>query len=181
MRILVFGDIHGSLPTVLHILKLVDKYRPETVVLLGDMLYHGPRNPIPEGYDPKAAAQALSPLAGRIIAVAGNCDSAVDRAVLPFPLASDFAWILADGMRIFVTHGDRHTPGNLPNLREGDVFLYGHTHIPQARMNGEIALCNPGSLTLPKEDHPPSFGMFEFGAFNVLTAEEDVYLRLECL
>ncbi len=181
MRMLVFGDIHGCLPTARLVRELVERHRSETVILLGDLLYHGPRNPIPEGYDPAATANVLGSLPVRIIAVTGNCDSEVDKSLLPFPLAPDFAWLMVDGLRIFATHGHVHTPDALPRLGEGDVFLYGHTHIPQAHMRDGIALCNPGSLTFPKEDHPAAYGLFEFGAFTVFTAEGETYLRLESL
>lgn len=181
MRVLVFSDIHGSLPAARLIQELVGKHRPESVILLGDILYHGPRNPLPKGYDPAATAAILGALPSRVIAVAGNCDSEVDKAVLPFPIAPEFVWVVTEGPHIFATHGHIHSPDKLPPLSEGDVFLYGHTHVPQARMQGGIALCNPGSLSLPKEDHPAGYGLFEFGAFTVVTTEGEVYLRLECL
>lgn len=182
MRTLVFSDIHGSLPACRLILQLVDKYRPDSVILLGDLLFQSPNGSAPEEYDPPAAAKLLAAIPSRVIAVEGNCDEAPVKELLPFPLARDFAWILTDGMRIFLTHGHIHTPESLPPLGEGDVFLSGHTHIPQTTMQDGIALCNPGSLSLPKEDHPASYGLIEFGAFTVLAAENDEpYLRLESL
>ena len=152
--------------------------RPSAVLILGDVLYHGPRNPIPEGYAPKAVAETLSPLAPHVIALRGNCDSEVDVSILPFPLAPDFIWIMTENLRIFATHGHAHHPRQLPPLREHDVFLYGHTHEPVAEDSGEIALCNPGSLSLPKGGHPPTYGMFTREAFSVLTMDGGAYLRL---
>ena len=181
MNFLVFSDIHGSLPSARLAVEKANTVQPDAVILLGDLLYHGPRNPIPEGYDPAGVARVLGRLSCRVIAVRGNCDSDVDAMVLPFPLAPDFSWLLAGGIGIFATHGHVLTPEKLPPLAEGDVFLYGHTHIPMARMQGDIAVCNPGSLTLPKEDHPASYGHFENGRFSVITRDGEEYLRLDCL
>lgn len=178
MSILVFSDIHGSVPVARFIVETAQKVRPLAVLILGDILYHGPRNPQPEGYAPKAAAETLAPIARHIIALRGNCDSEVDASILPFPLASDFVWVMAGNLRIFATHGHSYHPQRLPPLREHDVFLYGHTHEPVAKDHGEISVCNPGSLSLPKGGHPPTYGIFSQGAFSVLTMDGEVYLRL---
>lgn len=185
MNLLVFSDIHGSLPVAQRIVDLTRMHRPEAIVLLGDILYHGPRNPLPEGYDPKAVVEALSPLAPRIIAIQGNCDSEVDAMVLPFPLASDFSWIFHENegcaLRIFATHGHIRGPHNMPPLIEGDALLYGHTHVPKAECNADgIYICNPGSLALPKEDHPSCYGIFADGAFSVYTDTDELYLQIGC-
>lgn len=181
MKLLVFSDIHGSLPAAKRLLALAAEHDPAAVVLLGDILYHGPRNSQPEGYAPAETAAALAPLAGKIIAVKGNCDSEVDAMVLPFPLASDFVWILEGQRRIFATHGHVHGPDSPPPLEEGDVLLFGHTHIPMARTTpAGIHLCNPGSMAMPKEDHPACCGLFEDGVFSVFTLECELYLRLDC-
>ncbi len=182
MKLLVFSDIHGALPVARLMADLTRRHNPDAVLVLGDILYHGPRNPLPDGYDPKATAGALAPLKSRIIALNGNCDSEVDAAVLPFPLASDFIWIVQPGLRIFATHGHKHTPEDLPPLEEGDIFLSGHTHVPTAQTTTKgIHLCNPGSLALPKEGHPPCYGMFENGIFSVFTQEDELYLQLDCV
>ncbi len=170
------------MPVTRRILTLVAEHRPGVVVLLGDILYHGPRNPLPEEYAPREVAAALAPLAGQIIAVKGNCDSEVDAMVLPFPLASDFSWILDGPLRIFATHGHAHGPENPPPLGEGDILLFGHTHVPMARTTAAgIHLCNPGSLAMPKEDHPACYGLFEDGVFSVFTDENELYLQLDCV
>ena len=167
---------------VTRMLALAAQHKPDAVLLLGDILYHGPRNPLPESYAPKEAATALAPLARRIIAVQGNCDCEVDAMVLPFPLASGFSWILDGPLRIFATHGHIYNPENLPPLEEGDVLLFGHTHVPMARTTAAgVHLCNPGSLSMPKEDHPACYGLFEEGVFSVLTLENELYLQLDCL
>ena len=182
MNILVFSDIHGSLPAAKRMTSLAARHRPDAILLLGDILYHGPRNPLPQGYDPKAAAEELAPLKSRIIAVSGNCDSPVDSMVLPFPVASDFAWIVSDGIRLYATHGHTFGPHNLPPLEEGDVLVSGHTHVPMVHTTSAgIHLCNPGSLSLPKEGHPASYGIFNMGVFSVYTTEDELYLQLTCV
>jgi putative phosphoesterase len=182
VKLLVFSDIHGSAPAARRVAELARERRPDYLVCLGDALYHGPRNPLPQGYDPALTAECFVPLAGRILAVRGNCDSDVDAAVLPFPLASDLIWILDDGLRICVSHGHTFSPEALPPLIEGDVFLSGHTHIPMAETTPQgIHLCNPGSLALPKEGHPASYGWFEKGVFSVFSGDGETYLRLRCL
>lgn len=188
MKILVFSDIHGSFPVVCRMAELIEEHDPAAALLLGDILYHGPRNPLPEGYNPRAAARALSPLAPRLIAVKGNCDSEVDENALTMPLAPAFVWLLdekarADGrpLRIFATHGHHFNPQHMPPLEKGDVLLFGHTHVPLAEtaMNG-VRLCNPGSLALPKEGSPPCYGLFENGIFSVLTEDGRLYAQLDC-
>ncbi len=180
MKFLIFSDLHGSLAAARRIAALAAQERPDAILLLGDILYHGPRNPFPAEYNPPAAADVLTPLKERILAVKGNCDSAVDEAVLPFPLASDMALVFAAGRRICMVHGHTLGPANLPPLSEGDMLLSGHTHIPDAQVSAEgILLCNPGSLALPKDNHPPTYGLLEKDAFSVLTDQGEVYLHLE--
>lgn len=185
MKLLIFSDIHGSLPVAKRILALVETHDPVAVLILGDVLYHGPRNPQPSGYAPKAVAEALSPLASRIIAIRGNCDSEVDAMVLPFPLAAPFSWLLHEcpgkPLRVFATHGHIFGPQNIPPLQAGDLLLYGHTHVPEAETNTQgIHICNPGSLSLPKQGHPPCYGLLENGVFSALTDNGETYLRLDC-
>lgn len=185
MKLLVFSDIHGSLPAAKRILALAAKHDPPVVLLLGDVLYHGPRNPQPEGYAPKETAEALAPLAQKIVAIKGNCDSEVDAMVLPFPLAEPFSWLLHETpgglLRIFATHGHIYGSHHYPPLQKGDVLLYGHTHAPRAeRGENGVCLCNPGSLSLPKEESPPCYGIFEAGRFSVLTDKDELYLQLDC-
>ena len=181
MQFLVFSDIHGSLPVAKRMAELIARHDPDLVILLGDMLYHGPRNPLPAGYAPGTVAGFLAPFAKRIVAVKGNCDSEVDETVLPFPLSPVFTWILDGPLRICATHGHRFGPQHLPALEAGNVLLYGHTHIPKAETSPEgIHLCNPGSLALPKEGYPPCYGLFSNGLFQVMTAEGALHMQLNC-
>lgn len=181
MRILVFSDIHGSFPVARQIRKLASSMQPDYVILLGDLLYHGPRNPIPQGYDPQAAAAELAALGDSVIALKGNCDNEADEALLPFRLTPGPVWLFLDDLRIHATHGHTFTLDTLPPLAEETILLYGHTHVPMARNAKGVTLCNPGSLCLPKEGHPASYGLLEHGSFSVITKEGEVYLRLDCL
>ena len=181
MRILIFSDIHGSLPVARHIRELAASMQPDYVMLLGDILYHGPRNPLPQGYDPQAAAAELASLGNNVIAMKGNCDNEADESLLPFPLTPGSMWLFVEGLRIHATHGHTFTLETLPALPEETILLYGHTHVPMARMVKGLTLCNPGSLCLPKEGHPASYGLLEHGSFSVITREGEVYLRLDCL
>ncbi|MDR2820872.1 MAG: phosphodiesterase [Desulfovibrio sp.] len=181
MTTLVFSDVHGSLSAARQMVALIERYAPGTVILLGDMLYHGPRNRLPGGYDPGTVCGVLAPYAERIIAIKGNCDSEVDEVVLPFPLAPVFSWVIDGNLRIFATHGHRFGPHNLPPLAPGNVLLSGHTHVPMGTTTPDgIHLCNPGSFAMPKEGSPPCYGLFTDGIFQVLTETGDVYLQLDC-
>lgn len=181
MKLLIFSDIHGSLPAARLIARICAARSPEAVLLLGDILYHGPRNPLPEGYDPKGVVETLTPLAPRIIAVQGNCDSEVDAMVLPFPIAPAFIWVLNNGLRIFATHGHIFGPDAMPPLQQGDMLLFGHTHVPLARATPEgILLGNPGSLSLPKEGFPPCYALLEDGIFTVFTDKDEPFLQMPC-
>jgi putative phosphoesterase len=182
VKLLVFSDIHGSAPAARLVADLARERQPDYLVCLGDCLYHGPRNPFPAGYDPALTAEAFTPLAGRILAVRGNCDSDVDALVLSFPLASDLMWILDNGLRLCASHGHLFSPEALPPLTGGDVFLFGHTHVPMAVTTPQgFHLCNPGSLSLPKDGHPASYGWFEQGVFSVFAENGETYLRLPCM
>ena len=136
------------------------------------MLYHGPRNPLPDSYNPAEVALKLNQFADRIIAVRGNCDSEVDQMLLDFPIEASWQQVITDNRRLFLTHGHLFNPEKLPPLRAGDVFVYGHTHIPKAEKQGDIFLFNPGSASLPKGGYPTSFGMLTDGVLKVLSLQQ---------
>ncbi|WP_087021320.1 phosphodiesterase [Thaumasiovibrio subtropicus] len=175
MKLFFASDIHGN---VLAAQRVVDAYQAsgaDYLVLLGDILNFGPRNPIIEGLDPQGVVALLNPLAEKIIAVRGNCDSEVDQALLHFPLMMDYNWVLLpNGRRLFLTHGHIYHPGNLPPLGKGDVVAYGHTHLPVAEWQGEHVFFNPGSVTYPRGDHKASYGLFEHNRLSVLDFEGNV-------
>lgn len=160
MKIQFISDVHGSPGALEAVLAAGQREGADQIVFLGDALYHGPRNPLPADYDPVRTAAIFNRFSHRILAVRGNCDSEVDQLMLDFPAMADYAWLMVDGRRIFLTHGHRFDPDHLPPLAPGDVFVSGHTHLPLAERRGEIFVFNPGSVGLPKEGRPPSYGMW---------------------
>lgn len=159
MILLIASDIHGSEKAALELKKKYNELNPDLVILLGDLLYHGPRNDLPEGYAPKKVIPILSTMKNKIMAVRGNCEAEVDQMVLPFSCLSESGLIFADGKKIFLTHGHIFSMDNHP---EGiDVFMQGHTHLPvlEKREDGIIYL-NPGSVSIPKGDNPPSYALW---------------------
>ena len=173
MKLFFISDLHGSYDRAKVVFDKAEKANPDFIVLLGDLLYHGPRNPLPEGYDPKATIALLNSWKHKIIAIRGNCDAEVDQMVLDFPMMSDFSWLVEDGHRIFITHGHLWNPENLPPLNAGDTFVYGHVHRPKAYTdeNG-INIWNPGSCSLPKQSANPTYATFEDGVFRVLEFDD---------
>ena len=162
MKILFASDIHGSPEALLKLESHLEKLQPEQIVLLGDELYHGPRNPLRPDYAPPNAADILNKYASKIIAVRGNCDAEVDQLLLKFPIMAEYSTLLVDGLKFFLTHGHHWNPDRLPPLGTADVLAYGHTHIPMLKKleSGVIAL-NPGSLSLPKGGFPASFAIYQ--------------------
>ncbi|MDR3037693.1 MAG: phosphodiesterase [Candidatus Adiutrix sp.] len=171
MRLVIASDLHGSAPRAAQVREKISELKPDAVLLLGDLLYHGPRNPLPEGYAPAEVAAILAGLKGPVIAIRGNCDSAVDQMVLPFHLAES-AWLGDGGRPILAVHG-HELPENGGTLRvpEGPAILFGHIHLPVAEKRAFNHYWNPGSAALPKEGHPPSFGFYEGGRFEVRSFE----------
>lgn len=150
MNLFLASDIHGSAVWCEKMLAAYEASGAARLVLLGDILYHGPRNDLPDGYAPKRVIELLSPYAGRILAVRGNCEAEVDQMVLPFPVMADCALLFFGGRQIYATHGHLCSPDNLPPLSPGDIFLSGHTHIPTDEVRGGIRFLNPGSVSIPK-------------------------------
>jgi putative phosphoesterase len=178
MKILFISDLHGSYDRAKTVLDKAENFNPDFIVLLGDLLYHGPRNPLPEGHDPKATVVLLNSYKDKIIAIRGNCDAEVDQMVLDFPMMSDFSWLVADGRRIFLTHGHLWSPENMPPLTAGDTFVYGHVHRPKAYTdeNG-INIWNPGSCSLPKQSDRPTYATFEDNTFRVFELNDTCILE----
>jgi putative phosphoesterase len=153
MKLLIASDIHGSAEAAKALQEIFAAERPDKLVLLGDLLYHGPRNPLPQSYDPPAVAEILNNLARHIVAVRGNCDAEVDQIVLNFPMWADYAVLYVDGRTMYATHGHLHGPENPPLLVQGDILLCGHTHIGAAQRQNAFLYLNPGSIALPKDGH----------------------------
>ena len=178
MKLFFISDIHGSLHYLNKALEQYEKEAADYIIILGDELYHGARNPLPEGYNPKEVAVLLNSYADKIIAVRGNCDSEVDQMVLEFPVMSDYSTILYEGRRIFLSHGHIYGPDHLPILSSGDLFVYGHTHIPVAEKKGDIYVINPGSISMPKENNPNTYGILEGQAFQIKTLDGNVFKEI---
>ena len=171
MKLLIASDIHGSAYWCRKLVELIEAERPDALVLLGDLLYHGPRNDLPRGYAPKQVIPMLSELKDRIIAVRGNCEAEVDQMVLPFPCMAEFSELLLDGRTFYLTHGHHASPDNLPPLPEGSVFLFGHTHVKMDEVRNGIRCLNPGSVSIPK-DGSHSCLVYENGVFSVKILED---------
>ncbi|WP_375750811.1 phosphodiesterase [Vibrio sp. HN007] len=175
MKLFFASDLHGCLPTTQETINKYNQSGAEHLVLLGDILNHGPRNPVPEGYQPAQVAELLNEYRDQIIAVRGNCDSEVDQMLLEFPMLMDSSWILLEGgQRIFLTHGHIYNSSHRPSLREGDVIAHGHTHLPVAEKDGDQFIYNPGSVTFPKGGFERSYGLFEQGKLKVVTFSGEV-------
>ena len=160
MKLMIASDIHGS---AYYCQLLMERYateQPDQLILLGDILYHGPRNALPKDYSPKDVIPMLNAVKNTILCVRGNCDSEVDQMVLGFPIMADYSLVYTDKTRIFVTHGHLYNLDHLPPLQPGEYLLHGHTHVPRWTpfVNHNVYL-NPGSVSIPKEDSPHSYMM----------------------
>lgn len=168
MKLMFAGDIHGSALWCEKMLAVYEREKPEKLCLLGDILYHGPRNDLPEGHDPKEVIKLLNPLKSKLICVRGNCDTEVDQMVLNFPVLAEYALLYSDGHEMFLTHGHHHNPQSLPPIPEGTVMINGHTHVPKADLLNGIHCLNCGSVSLPKENTPHCCLVYENGVFTWL-------------
>ena len=171
MKLVIASDIHGSAYWCGKLLEVIQEVQPDRILLLGDLLYHGPRNDLPRDYAPKQVIPMLSGLADRILAVRGNCEAEVDQMVLPFPCMADYALVEADGLTLYLTHGHHSNPDNLPPLAKGSAFLSGHTHVKLDEVRGGIRCLNPGSVSIPK-DGSHSCIVYEDGNFTFRILEE---------
>lgn len=165
MKIMVASDIHGS---AYYCQKMTEAYKnsgAQKLLLLGDILYHGPRNNLPKEYAPKKVIEMLNNISDEILCVRGNCDSEVDQMVLKFNIMAEYA-IIYDGERmIFATHGHKFNKDNLPSLKKGDILLHGHTHIPVNESIDGITVMNPGSVSIPKENSWHGYMIIENGTY----------------
>ena len=173
---MIASDLHGS---AYYTDQLVDAFHREgadRLLLLGDILYHGPRNALPLGYDPKKVIALLNPLADKITCVRGNCDAEVDQMVLDFPLMADYQVVTVDRQMLLMTHGHLYDNDNPPPVRDGDIVLQGHTHVPLCQHQpGGWWVLNPGSVSIPKEDSPHSYLLLKDGTFYWKTLLGEVY------
>ena len=172
MRLLVVSDIHGSKSSAAAAEPLFRRHACDSILCLGDVLYHGPRNDLPEDYAPKEVIALLNPLKDHILGVRGNCDAEVDQMVLEFDVHSDFRRIALEKRTVFMTHGHLETAPLFSPI-PGSAILSGHTHIPTAEKRNGIYYLNPGSMTIPKDGHPRSYAILEEEGFTVYRLEDD--------
>lgn len=175
MKLLIASDIHGSARYCGELMAAWDREGAERMLLLGDILYHGPRNDLPEEYAPKRVIPMLNGRKRDILCVRGNCDTEVDQMVLEFPIMADYALIEAEGYRIYATHGHVFHRGHLPPLQEGDILLHGHTHVPAWEELEAYTCLNPGSVSIPKNGSPRGYMILEDHTFRWKTLAGEEY------
>lgn len=178
MKFIIASDIHGDIDSTNTLLNILKKEAAEKLILLGDILYHGPRNDLPTGYNPKKVIAALNNISDKIICVRGNCDAEVDQMVLNFSIMSDFRYIEADGLRIFATHGHHYNQVTPPRMSKGEILIHGHTHIPKCEKFGDNYCLNPGSISIPKGGFKPSYIIYENRIFTIKDFDGDVIFQL---
>lgn len=168
MKLLICSDIHGDFDSAKKIIDVFHSEGCDKILILGDILYHGPRNDLPAGYAPKRVIELLNEYKNSILAVRGNCDTEVDQMVLEFPILADYAFIELDGLRIFATHGHKHNTATPPPLGKGDILLHGHTHVIATEDFGnDNCYVNPGSVSIPKGGNPKSYIIYYNRTFEV--------------
>ena len=179
MRLLIASDIHGDGKCCEAMLSSAEKENVDKILILGDILYHGPRNPLPENYTPKQVISLLNSNKDSLICVRGNCDTEVDAMVLEFPILSVYSQVY-DGdcnLNLFMSHGHIYNPDTLPPLTGNTVFLYGHTHVFKKEIRGKTVCVNPGSVSLPKENNPKTFMIYDSGEFKVKDFDSNVLMK----
>ncbi len=168
MKLMFASDIHGS---AWYCRKLLEEYRrsgADRLILLGDILYHGPRNDLPREYAPKEVIGMLNSVKSEILAVRGNCEAEVDQMVLEFPVLADYGILVLNGLTFYATHGHVYHPECLPPMKKGDILIYGHTHLLRAEALGDYYVVNPGSISIPKGGNPPTYGILDEKVFKIL-------------
>ena len=165
MKFLIASDLHGSAHFTRLLLERFRKEQADRLLLLGDLLYHGPRNALPEEYDPARVAAMLNEYKDVILAVKGNCDSSVDQMVLEFPIEAPYLPVFQGGTSLYLTHGDVFTPEKPMPMPRGSAFLFGHIHVPVNEWRGGILFLNPGSVSIPKGESTNGYMVFEKGVF----------------
>lgn len=167
MKYMFASDIHGSAFYCGKMLEAFEEEGAGRLVLLGDLLYHGPRNDLPKEYAPKQVIAMLNEYKHRILTVRGNCDAEVDQMVLEFPIMADYGILIEEKKTFYLSHGHIYHEGNLPPLQKGDIFVYGHTHVLRAENKDGQVYLNPGSVSLPKEGNVPSYAILDQGVFTI--------------
>ena len=179
MKILIASDIHGSAFYCQKLLENYENEKADRLLLLGDILYHGPRNDLPEGYAPKQVIELLNAYKDDIYCVRGNCEAEVDQMVLQFPVMADYLLMPVGTRMIYATHGHIFNKENRPPMKKGDILLNGHTHISACEEYEDYVYMNPGSVSIPKDGTPHSYMILENGEFIWKSLDGAEYRRLK--
>ncbi len=176
MKFMIASDLHGSAYYTRQLLDAFQREQADRLILLGDLLYHGPRNDLPEEYAPKQVIAMLSDVQDKVLCVRGNCDTEVDQMVLPFPILADYAALPVGSRLMYCTHGHHFNVNALPPMQQGDILIYGHTHVPLKDVNDERACLNPGSVSIPKEDSWHGYMTLEDRTFRWIDFDGNVHM-----
>ena len=179
MKYFIASDIHGSAFWCEKMVSAFNSSGADKMILLGDILYHGPRNDLPQEYNPKRVIELLNALSPRVISVRGNCDSEVDQMVLNFPIMADYFLIPLEKSNVFITHGHIYNENALPPLSDGDVLVHGHTHVPVFEKREGYSIINPGSVSIPKENSHHGYMILEGSVFTLFDFEGSVIGEIE--
>ena len=179
MTLFIASDIHGSFWYCRKMLEAYEREQADRMLLLGDILYHGPRNDLPREYAPKEVIAMLNARKDEIYAVRGNCEAEVDQMVLQFPVLADYCLMPLGKKMIYATHGHIYNEEHLPPMKRGDILLHGNTHVLKAERREGYILLNPGSVSLPKEGNVPSYGVLKAGRFTIRNLEGETILQLD--
>ena len=180
MKWMIASDLHGSAYYCRKMIEAFEREGADRLLLLGDLLYHGPRNDLPEGYAPKEVIPLLNGLKQKLCCVRGNCEAEVDQMVLEFPVLADYCILPLGERLVYATHGHIHNTKNPPPLAPGDILLHGHTHVPAWTEFGDGNFyLNPGSLSIPKENSPHGYMTLDGTEFQWKTLDGEVYHQLK--
>ena len=174
MKLMIASDIHGAAGYCRDLLSAFDREGAARLLLLGDILYHGPRNDLPKEYAPKEVIPLLNGLKPKLCCVRGNCEAEVDQMVLEFPVMADYAILVLNGLTFFATHGHLFNQDQMPPLKAGDILVHGHTHLLKAeKVNGHYIL-NPGSTSIPKGGNPATYAILDEQDFKIFDFDGNV-------
>ena len=177
MKWMIASDIHGSADYCRALLEAFAREGAGKLLLLGDVLYHGPRNDLPRDYAPKEVIEMLNGIKQKLLCVRGNCDTEVDQMVLDFPVLADYAILTVGEHVIYATHGHVYNEQKLPPLQKGDVLLHGHTHVPKCVQHEAYLYINPGSVSIPKENSPHGYLILEDDHLMWKTLAGEIYME----
>lgn len=173
MKLMIASDIHGSAYYCRRLLEAFQASGAEKLILLGDLLYHGPRNDLPRDYAPKTVIELLNSVSDKLLCVRGNCEAEVDQMVLHFPVMAEYALLLVDGITLYATHGHHASESDPPVLQAGSILLNGHTHVAKYAEHPGFLYLNPGSVSIPKEGTGHGYLLYEDHTFRRILLEGD--------